>query len=143
MKTKIILLVSCCVCLNALTVNAQDKKERKLFNQGTVLISPNGIFDDIAYDISKTAYDPLIIGVATGNHQPKKMNDFVCTEGVIEIKYNSENGIIKNGDLLTTSSEPGVAMKAIKSGMMIGIALEDATSSSGLIKTRILLQYVK
>jgi len=34
-------------------------------------------------------------------------------------------------------------MKATQSGMIIGIALEDANPSNGLVKIRILIQYVK
>lgn len=72
--------------------------------------------------------------------------DFVNTikrEGIYLVKFNSENGPIKKGDIVTTSSEPGVAMKATESGMIIGIALEDANGESGLVKIRILIQYVK
>jgi hypothetical protein len=63
--------------------------------------------------------------------------------GVIPTKVCNENGIIKRGDLLVTSSKAGHAMKAISvkgdgvfpSGVIIGKALENfETGESGLIK---------
>ncbi|GEN78156.1 beta strand repeat-containing protein [Chryseobacterium hagamense] len=49
--------------------------------------------------------------------------------GVIPAKVCLEGGIIKRGDLLVTSSQPGVAMKAnpekVKIGQVIGKALQD------------------
>ena len=94
---------------------------------------------------SNVPYDALIIGVFIKfeglNPNYKKIP--VRKEGIFQVKYNSENGAIKKGDLVTSSSEAGTAMKATKSGMIVGIALEDATSSSGLLKIRVLIQYVK
>ncbi len=49
--------------------------------------------------------------------------------GRLPVKVSLENGPIKKGDLLTSSSTPGVAMKATKSGMTIGMALEDYDGS--------------
>jgi hypothetical protein len=59
--------------------------------------------------------------------------------GVIPTKDCTEGGEIKRGDLLVTSSLPGVAMKAdiekIKPGQVLGKALENFNSSSiGRIK---------
>ena len=49
--------------------------------------------------------------------------------GVIPTKVCIEGGRIKRGDLLVTSSTPGVAMKAdpekVKVGQVIGKALQD------------------
>ena len=59
--------------------------------------------------------------------------------GVIPTKVCLEGGNIKRGDLLVTSSTPGVAMKAdidkVKVGQVIGKALEDFSSDTpGKIK---------
>ena len=59
--------------------------------------------------------------------------------GVIPTKVCLQGGSIKRGDLLVTSSIPGVAMKAdpekVKVGQVIGKALEDySTNSIGKIK---------
>lgn len=48
----------------------------------------------------------------------------VALSGRVPVKVNTENGPIKVGDLLTSSSTPGVAMKAIKSGSIIGQAMQ-------------------
>lgn len=44
--------------------------------------------------------------------------------GRVPVKVNLEGGPIRTGDRLTASSQPGVAMRATKEGMTIGIALE-------------------
>ncbi|HET9431332.1 MAG TPA: hypothetical protein VFO70_09145, partial [Chitinophagaceae bacterium] len=59
--------------------------------------------------------------------------------GVIPTKVCLEGGAIKRGDLIVTSSLPGVAMKAdpdkVKIGQVIGKALQDFNSNGiGLIK---------
>lgn len=45
--------------------------------------------------------------------------------GHVAVKISLEGGVIKAGDYLAVSSKKGYAMKATKSGMVIGIALED------------------
>ncbi len=47
----------------------------------------------------------------------------VALIGRVEVKVSSENGQINPGDALTTSSSPGVAMKATKAGRVIGKSL--------------------
>ena len=49
----------------------------------------------------------------------------VISNGQVYILVSSVNGAIKKGDLLTTSTMPGVAAKAVKSGYVLGTALED------------------
>ncbi|KKR92732.1 MAG: hypothetical protein UU44_C0005G0062 [Candidatus Daviesbacteria bacterium GW2011_GWB1_41_15] len=49
----------------------------------------------------------------------------VALIGRVPIKVSTESGAIKAGDYLTSSSIPGVAMKATRPGQMIGKALED------------------
>ncbi len=48
--------------------------------------------------------------------------------GRVPVKVSLENGPVHVGDYLTSSSNPGVAMKAVKAGKVIGKALEDYTS---------------
>ncbi len=52
----------------------------------------------------------------------------VVLAGRIPVKVSTVNGKIKVGDKLTSSSIPGVAIKAIKSGQIIGTAMEDYDS---------------
>ncbi len=63
--------------------------------------------------------------------------------GVVPVKATSENGVIQPGDLLTTSSTPGHAMKAgprPEVGTVIGKALAPLTSSTGVILMLVTLQ---
>lgn len=63
--------------------------------------------------------------------------------GVIPTKVCTENGVIRRGDLLVTSSKPGYAMKAIPvsvngvliypTGAILGKALENLDKETGLI----------
>jgi hypothetical protein len=62
---------------------------------------------------------------------------------ILDVLVNNENGFIKKGDVLMVSSTPGTAMKSNRSGMMVGIALEDQNlkQKTALIKCRIMIQY--
>ena len=57
----------------------------------------------------------------------------VALDGRVPVKVNNENGPIHKGDYLTTSSTPGVAMKATKAGQVLGKALQDFNGISGKI----------
>ncbi|MCK4891114.1 MAG: hypothetical protein KAS78_00450, partial [Candidatus Pacebacteria bacterium] len=48
----------------------------------------------------------------------------VALAGQVPVKVSLENGEISVGDFLTSSSTPGIAMKAIGAGRVIGMALE-------------------
>ncbi len=48
----------------------------------------------------------------------------IALAGRVPTKVSVENGPVRPGDYLTTSSTPGVAMKATESGLIIGTALE-------------------
>jgi hypothetical protein len=54
--------------------------------------------------------------------------------GEVLVKFTSSNGHVKKGDYLTSSEIPGTAMKATKSGKIIGVALEDSQSDNQLLK---------
>lgn len=96
---------------------------------------------------SQRAYDSRAIGVvsttpgitlddAIGFGQGRAVP--VALVGRIPVKVSTENGRVKAGDYLTSSSTPGVAMKATKSGIVIGQALQDfsyAESETGLVMT--------
>ncbi len=53
----------------------------------------------------------------------------VALSGRVPVRVTTENGSIQIGDFLTTSSIPGVAMKATKEGYVIGKALESYTNT--------------
>lgn len=53
----------------------------------------------------------------------------VISDGTTYVLVSSQQGNIKKGDIITTSTIPGVGVKAIQSGYVLGNALEDYTSS--------------
>ena len=62
--------------------------------------------------------------------------------GIVPCKVSAENGPIRPGDLLVTSSTPGHAMRdrdpAV--GTVLGKALEEMPSGTGVIKVLVTLQ---
>ncbi|MCL4339235.1 hypothetical protein M1271_06115, partial [Patescibacteria group bacterium] len=74
------------------------------------------------------AYSPTVLGVVSDISTDSKVKITMGGENIIAV--STENGPIKRGDFLTTSSQPGVAMKATSAGTVIGQALEDFDGSS-------------
>ena len=122
---------------------AQENMNREInkFDVACILSTYLGRTEN-KFVLSKESYDNYITGISSGISNPIKRSDEIYTSGIAYVKYNSENGMIKKGDLITASSQSGFGMKATKSGMIVGVALEDATNDSGLIKIRISIQYV-
>ncbi|MBI4128896.1 MAG: hypothetical protein HY460_02485 [Parcubacteria group bacterium] len=82
--------------------------------------------------VVKTAqpYDPLLLGVISESPglvigEGSTSTVTVALAGRVPVKVGAENGLIRAGDMLTSSSQPGVAMRASKAGPIIGWALED------------------
>ncbi len=105
---------------------------------GDVVVAAAGALDagsnSKAYAVkSNSAYQGGVIGIVSTNPYDSFGKNFDPTEhsfpvaliGRIPVKISLENGSIKAGDLLTSSSIPGVAMKATRTGTIIGKALED------------------
>ncbi|GEM_PF-2648290 len=77
---------------------------------------------------SGAAYDSHIVGVVAtnphtlmGTHSAKSIK--LALAGRVPVKVSTENGPINIGDYLTSSSTPGMAMRASEAGMVIGQAL--------------------
>lgn len=88
------------------------------------------------YFLSKTPYDISMVGVVTSNPAISleiiggaKSYPVVST-GNAAVNVITINGNIKKGDPITTSQIPGKAMKATKTGYIIGAALEDYSNSN-------------
>jgi hypothetical protein len=82
------------------------------------------------YVLSKQAYDPNIFGVVVRDpaiaFESSQANSYpVVSAGKVPMRVATTNGKIKKGDLLTSSTRPGVAEKATESGFVVATALED------------------
>src|SRR5262249_4491180 len=69
----------------------------------------------------------------------------VISDGIVYVLVSSLQGNIQRGDMLTTSTIPGVAVKANKSGYVLGASLEDYSNpdptKSDLIAADLNLHY--
>jgi F0F1-type ATP synthase membrane subunit c/vacuolar-type H+-ATPase subunit K len=85
--------------------------------------------------LSTIPYDPHVVGVVARDSaiviSSAGIQDGipVISDGQVYILVSSREGPIKKGDLLTTSTIPGVAVKAVQSGYVLGYALEDYDDS--------------
>lgn len=87
---------------------------------------------------SAKPYEGTLIGVVStapsevyGDEvfQPQDHPKPIALAGRVPVKVNLQNGPIKTGDYLTSSSVPGVAMKATKPGVVVGQALSSYDGS--------------
>ncbi len=100
---------------------------------------------DGEYILSIEAYDNNIFGIVSHNPalylEDRNLETYVLvgSKGEMDVRVSTKNGEITKGDYLTSSEIPGVAQKADKSGRVLGIALDDYSSSDpneiGLIVT--------
>jgi len=95
---------------------------------------------------STKPYDTTVAGIIStdpafliGNSDTKTP---LSLAGRVPCKVSAENGPIHRGDLLTTSSTPGHAMKAteLKLGTILGKALGELESGTGVIYVLVTLQ---
>ncbi len=128
-----------------------DVADADTLEPGTLMvINNNGILEQ-----SAQAYDKKVAGVISGagNHktgivldkQPSEENRKpIALIGKVNCKVDARYSPIEVGDLLTTSSTPGHAMKASESqkafGSIIGKALRGLREGQGLIPILIALQ---
>jgi len=111
--------------------------------EGDILVAS---FDDLAITSasdrvarlvrSSTSYDQNIIGIVSVASHAGDFNSIgynikkqdnpqpIALSGRVKVKVNLNNGPIAVGDRITTSTVPGVGMKATEAGMVVGIALE-------------------
>ncbi|HVE81114.1 MAG TPA: MerR family DNA-binding transcriptional regulator [Candidatus Dormibacteraeota bacterium] len=79
---------------------------------------------------SQTQYDTNLVGVVTSapnlviseGREASGQETIVAISGKVPVKVSTENGPVAAGDPLTSSSTPGVAMRATKQGAIIGRA---------------------
>lgn len=82
------------------------------------------------YVLSIEAYDSALFGVVSKQPsmflQDKNLQNYVLvgSKGDMSVRVSTKNGAIQEGDYLTSSELPGVAQKALRSGRILGVALE-------------------
>ena len=84
---------------------------------GIVSTTPAATIDEGFFSIGANKFDPT--------------HPYVALAGRVPTKVSTENGPIFIGDPLTSSSSPGVAMRADKSGPIVGKALEPFDGAQG------------
>jgi hypothetical protein len=128
-----------------------DVAETEKIGPGTVLV----IDEESMLRPCKQPYDKKVAGVVSGGNgsnpgiilnkngaKNKKLP--IALSGKVYCKVDAKHSTIKVGDLLTTSSTPGHAMKAddpLKAfGAVIGKALESLHEGTGMIPVLVALQ---
>ncbi len=120
------------------------------YEAGDVLVI--SVDEDRTVEKSCEAYSALVVGVYATKPGMLLTEEAIDTDisdkvpmgvvGVIPTKVCLEGGTIKRGDLLVTSSRPGVAMKAdpdkVKVGQVIGKALQEY-DGDGVGKIKVLV----
>lgn len=88
------------------------------------------------YILSQTAYDPLMLGIVS-LHPAVSIEDVnnstskpVLSYGKAYVRVSTINGPIREGDMITSSTIPGVGEKAGDVGYVIGTADNDYTNSN-------------
>ncbi|MBI4068214.1 hypothetical protein HY413_02290 [Candidatus Kaiserbacteria bacterium] len=86
---------------------------------------------------SRTAYDNSVVGVVASQPgwllgQEAKGSVQMALAGRVPMRVSLKNGEIRIGDPITTSSIPGVGMKATKAGPIVGKAMEAVNETSSL-----------
>ena len=101
-------------------------------------------YDGESMSKSKKAFDPNIYGVAVKNPALAVMDlnneasMYVATSGKVLVKVSAKEGAIKVNDLITSSEDPGVGVKASSEGVVLGVALESFDGSgSGYIPVNV------
>jgi len=91
---------------------------------------------DGIYTLSNYSYDSDVVGVIVSNPE-LALEDISLTNpslvtfsGEVLVNVSNANGNIAEGDYLTTSEIPGVAVKALESGQIIGTSLSDFSSEN-------------
>jgi len=133
-------------CAEDFDVSGADKAE-----PGTVMVLGN---EGVLFECQQ-AYDKRVAGVISGagdykpgivldKRQTQDNRQPIALMGKVFCKVDAQFGAIEVGDLLTTSSTPGHAMKTsdpLKAfGAVIGKALRSLTDGQGLIPILIALQ---
>ena len=89
------------------------------------------VISDGQYKAADTTYSSQMYGVVVDapaieyrNTSDSSQRPVIIT-GQAVVRVSSANGVIVKGDYLTSSQNPGVAVKSVQSGYVLGMALEN------------------
>jgi hypothetical protein len=127
--------------------------DRNSYEAGDVLVINPEV--EGGFVLSSQAYSTAVMGIystkpgARGRRQKTDLSHMkdevpMAMVGIVPTKVSAENGPIRPGDLLVTSSRPGYAMKGTDRsqmlGAVIGKALGHLDSGTGVIEVGVTLQ---
>jgi len=125
----------------------------EIVTPGTVLV----IGDEGKPEVATLAYDPRVAGIVStspgislgAKEEGNNGEQIIAVAGRVPCKVDASNGSIQPGDLLTTSSNPGYAMKAeptmiagrgfYPDGTILGKAMGTLESGTGTIEVIVTL----
>ncbi len=105
-------------------INDKDVKDGSLISSSTEGVK----LSTIPYDAQILGVVARDAGIIISNTDSKNALPVIST-GSVYVLVSSKNGVIKKGDIITSSTIPGVAVKAAKSGYVLGYAMEDYADS--------------
>jgi hypothetical protein len=120
-------------------------------NQSNVKVGSIVIATTSGHKLSSTEYDASIFGVVTNSaaialEESSGSAYLVTSSGSTLVRVTAKNGAIKKSDWITTSKIPGVGMKALRSGYVLGSALGEFNPKNkdqeGLILVSLAPRYV-
>lgn len=126
--------------------------ERVLYEPGDVLVidpsnSQNFVKSSTSYATTVAGIystKPGVVGKRSTNPNSARSEIPMAMVGIVPTKVTTENGPIKIGDLLVTSSVPGYAMKGTDRpqmlGAVVGKAIEPLNAGRGVINVLVTLQ---
>jgi hypothetical protein len=127
-----------------------EAEDASALEAGTVLV----IGEEGVLRPSQEEYDKRVVGVVSGaggtrpaivlNNDAEEVGVPVALTGKVHCKVDAEPSPVEVGDLLTTSSTPGHAMKAVDGaryfGSVLGKALAPLAEGRGLVPVLVTLQ---
>ncbi len=83
-----------------------------------------------AVKMSSSAYQKDLVGIVATEPgfilgPDNEQSHPIALAGRVPVRVTTENGLIKSGDRVTSSSTPGYGMKAVVAGRVVGTALND------------------
>jgi hypothetical protein len=118
-------------------------------HEGSTVGLAHGRYSSLVAGVYSTK--PSVLGVGAHHLGSSLAGEVpVALVGIVPTRVSTENGPVRAGDLLTTSSTPGYAMKALPrlvhgvpvypTGTILGKAMQPLASGKGLIKVLVTLR---